>query len=57
MLMAIGWVTVGILFLASGLLIFEFAMLIAGAKETSHAVDAWLAEVEANNEKVDALLR
>lgn len=57
MLLTIGWVTVGILVIAAGLVIYETAMLLKGAQETSAIVDAWIAEVEANNDKADALLR
>ena len=57
MMIAIGWVTVGILFVAAGLVIYETAMLLKSAQDASSVVDAWIAEVEANNEKADALLR
>lgn len=57
MMLAIGWVTVGILFVAAGLVIYETAMLMKGAQEASDVVDAWIAEVEENNNKADALLR
>jgi hypothetical protein len=57
MMLAIGWVTVGILFIAAGLVIYETAMLMKSAQDASSVVDAWLEEVEANNEKADALLR
>ena len=57
MMIAIGWVTVGILFIAAGLVLYETVMLLKGAQEASDVVDAWLTEVEENNNKADALLR
>jgi hypothetical protein len=57
MLVTIGWVTVGLLFAAAGALLFEVAMLIKQARENDQVICEWLAEIEANNEKADALLR
>jgi len=57
MIVAIGWVTIGLMFVAAGLVIYETARLIKGAQDASDVVDAWLEEIESNNEKADALLR
>lgn len=57
MLAVIGWVTIGVLFVAAGLFVYETAMLLAQAKENDQVICEWIAEVEENNEKADALLR
>ena len=57
MMAVIGWVTISVLFVAAGLVLYETVMLLKGAQEASDVVDAWLAEVEENNERADALLR
>ena len=57
MLMTIGFFTIGILFVGAGLVIYEVVRLLKGAQEASATVDAWLAEIEENNNKADALLR
>jgi hypothetical protein len=57
MMAVIGWVTISVLFVAAGLFIYETAMLLAQAKENDQVICEWIAEVEENTEKADALLR
>ena len=57
MLLTIGWITIGMLFLASIAFIFELARLLHQAKENDQVICEWLAEVEENNNRADALLR
>jgi hypothetical protein len=57
MLMTIGFFTIGVLFVGAGLVIYEVVMLLKNASAANAVVDAWLEEVEKNNNKADALLR